>query len=72
MVLVSMEKETIPYTIVSNNYTLGVSISSSQAVVTAPLTNICYKNGSGRRGLILMSMEHIQQKVVSTDNYILK
>ena len=31
------KEETLPYTKVPNNYTLGVSISSSQGVVTTPL-----------------------------------
>ena len=32
-----------PYTMVPNNYTLGLSISSSQGVVTTPLRKTCYK-----------------------------
>ena len=45
------KENTLPYTMKQYNYTLGVSISSSQGVVTTPLMKTCYKNSSGRRGL---------------------
>ena len=38
------------YTMVANNYTLGVSISSSGGVVTTPLRKTLQKK-AGRRGL---------------------
>ena len=47
------KEETLSYIMVSNNFTLGMPISSSQGVVTTPLRKTCYKKkgGSGWRGL---------------------
>ena len=48
-----INEETIPYTMVPNNYTLGVfNLKKKQeGVVTTPLKKTYYKKGSGRRGL---------------------
>ena len=37
------KEETLPYTMVPNNYTLGMSISNSQGVVTTPQENMLQK-----------------------------
>ena len=46
------KEETLPYTMVPNNCTLGMSISNSQEGGNhSPLRKTCYKKDSGRRGL---------------------
>ena len=43
------KEETLPFSMVPNNYTLGVSISSSQGVITTP-RKTCYKKAQEDEG----------------------
>ena len=42
------KEKTLFYTMVPNNYTLGMSISKSQGVVITPLRKMCYKKKKKR------------------------